>query len=322
MDEFSLIKKYFADRIQRQDVALGIGDDAAVLNSMDGHQLVVTTDLLIDGIHFPENTDPYDIGYKALAVNLSDLAAMGAEPAWATLNLALPIADEAWLREFSEGFFDLARKYKVQLIGGDMARGPLSIGVQAMGWVPMGQATKRSGAQRGDDIYVTGYLGDAAVGLMLANGEVGLPTQSEKQMLKKFNRPEPRVKCGIALRSLASSAIDISDGLVADLGHILEESGVGAEVYLEELPVSTHYKANCMEQQGWDMVVSGGDDYELCFTTSTDNASDVKEQLDSVNLNCTRVGSIREKPGLQLIDKQGNDYQVTHAGYNHFSGLE
>ncbi|MFC1665717.1 thiamine-phosphate kinase [Pseudomonadota bacterium] len=322
MDEFSLIRKYFARHIKRPDVILGIGDDAAVLNSMDNHQLVVTTDFLIDGVHFPETTSPYDIGHKALAVNLSDLAAMGAEPAWVTLNLALPVVHEAWLRDFSEGFFDLANKYNVQLIGGDTVRGPLAIGVQAMGWVPEGKAIKRSGAQVGDEIFVTGYLGDAAMGLMLAQGEIDLSGKSAEVMLRKFNRPEPRVKCGMMLRAIATSAIDVSDGLAADLGHILEESEVGAEVYLEDLPLSPHYKNKYMDRQDWDKVVSGGDDYELCFTVSLENASDLKKQLASLNLNCTRIGRIRKQTELQLIDGQGNDYRVNAVGYNHFSGSD
>lgn len=247
---------------------------------------------------------------------------MGAEPAWVTLNLSLPVADDAWLSGFSEGFFDLAKKYQVQLVGGDMAHGPLTIGVQAMGWVPVGQAIKRSGARIGDDIYVTGCLGDAAIGLKFATGEVPQQTESEIQMLKKFNRPEPRIKCGIALRGIATSSIDISDGLAADLGHILEQSAVGAKVLLTDLPVSAQYKENCEAQFGWDPVVCGGDDYELCFTAATDNASVVLEKLNQLNLQYTCIGKIREKPGLQLVDKEGNDYPTNRSGYNHFADLE
>jgi len=322
MDEFSLIEKFFAKRIQRQDVATGIGDDAAILDVRAGHQLIITTDLLLDGVHFPNSTDPYDVGYKSLAVNLSDLAAMGAEPAWATLNLSLPNADDAWLSGFSDGFFDLARKYQVQLVGGDMARGPLTIGVQAMGWVPEGQAIKRSGARIGDDIYITGYLGDAAIGLKFAAGEVLPQLDSEIQMLRKFNQPEPRINCGIALRGIATSNIDISDGLVADLGHILERSAVGAEVQLADLPVSRQYKETYVAKFGWDPVVCGGDDYELCFTASKEDASVVAEKLKELNLVCTCIGEIREKPGLHLIDNEANEYQTSRSGFNHFAGLD
>ena len=221
MNEFELIQKYFAHQpLARADVVLGIGDDAAVLEVPVGQQLVISTDALVSGVHFPEHTDPEAIGHKALAVNLSDLAAMGATPAWFTLNLSLPRADPAWLEGFCRGLFALAVQHGVQLVGGDTTRGPLTIGIQICGLVPRGQALTRVGARAGDRVYVTGVLGDAAIGLLFAQGKLELPEEYRANVLARLNRPQPRVAAGERLRGLASACIDLSDGLGSSTGRI------------------------------------------------------------------------------------------------------
>ncbi|MDI1352139.1 MAG: thiamine-phosphate kinase [bacterium] len=240
MNEFELITHFFANQHQphRQDVVMGIGDDCAIVEVPQGQQLLVSMDTLVSGVHFPITTTPYDIGYKALAVNLSDLAAMGANPAWITLALTLPTADQQWLSSFKEGFFGLAKQFQVVLIGGDTTRGPLALTVQAHGFVPHGQAITRQNAQPGDLIYVTNTLGDAGLALKHLNHEVNIPSQFTELLLNRLNRPMPRVKEGLLLRNYATAMIDLSDGLISDLGHILKKSGVGALIHLDKIPLS------------------------------------------------------------------------------------
>lgn len=318
MNEFDLIANYFARQpVQRADVALGIGDDAAVLNVAAGQQLVLSTDILVAGVHFPESTDASFIGHKALAVNLSDLAAMGATPAWFTLNLSLPEADPRWLEGFCDGLFALMREHDIALVGGDTTRGPLTIGIQIMGLVPHGQALQRAGAQAGDRIYVTGQLGDAALGLRLWQEQLSLPPQFHAKVLQQLHRPMARLRAGLGLRSLASACIDISDGLVADLGHILHASKLGARIELKHLPLSSAYDA-AFEQVGWEAALSGGDDYELCFTIPPDRETAFHNASTNFGISCSYIGDIETQPGLRILDESGQLYQAQRTGYDHF----
>lgn len=318
MNEFDLIQHYFARQpVTRPDVALGIGDDASVLDVPPGQQLVVSTDMLVAGVHFPEDTDAVSIGHKSLAVNLSDLASMGATPAWYTLNLSLPQADPAWLEGFCQGMFALALKHNAALVGGDTTRGPLTIGIQIMGFVPHGQALKRAGARPGDRICVTGLLGEAALGLRVAQGQLKLPDEYLANVLTRLNRPMPRVVAGLGLRGLASACIDISDGLVADLGHILEASAVGARIHLKRLPLSPAYDS-AFEQVGWQAALAGGDDYELCFTIPPAQETAFRKASAYFGVSCTYIGDIEVETGLRVVDEQGALYRPGQVGFDHF----
>ncbi len=320
MNEFELIRDYFARQpVTRADVVVGIGDDAAVLELPVDRQLVVSTDMLVAGVHFPQETAPAAVGYKALAVNLSDLAAMGASPAWFTLNLSLPAADPVWLRAFCAGLFDLAGAFGLQLVGGDTTRGPLTIGIQIAGFVPHGQALLRSGARPGDGIYVTGWLGDAALGLMCLREQLRLPESDRAQVLQRLERPTPRVHEGEALRGLASACIDISDGLVADLGHVLEASGVGAQVELATLPLSAVYQA-VRGQVGWNPAVARGDDYELCFTVPAQRQPALEALAAQFDCAIRRIGVIEARPGLRLVEPSGAAFRPDIPGFDHFRG--
>jgi thiamine-monophosphate kinase len=318
LNEFELIAHYFARQpVARPDVALGIGDDAAVLDVPPGQQLVVSTDMLVAGVHFPENTDAVSIGHKSLAVNLSDLAAMGATPAWYTLNLSLPQTDPAWLEGLCQGLYALALKHNVALVGGDTTRGPLTIGIQIMGLVPYGQTLKRAGARPGDRIYVTGLLGEAALGLRVAQGQIKLPDEYLANVLTRLNRPMPRVVAGISLRGLASACIDISDGLAADLGHILEASAVGARIHLQRLPLSPAYDA-VFEQVGWQAALAGGDDYELCFTIPPAQETAFRIASAQFGVPCSYIGDVEAEPGLRIVDEHGGLYALEQSGFDHF----
>jgi thiamine-monophosphate kinase len=318
LNEFELIRRFFARQpVSRADVVTGIGDDAALLRPPPGRQLAVTSDLLVAGIHFFPEADPVSLGHKALAVNLSDLAAMGAEPAWFLLNLTLPEADERWLERFCQGMFGLARVFNVQLVGGDTSRGPLAIAIEAHGFVPEGRALLRSGAKPGDRIYVTGTLGDALLALHHRRGELHLPEGDLAVAAARLDRPEPRVREGIALRGIASSAIDVSDGLLADLGHILERSGTGARIFLERMPLSPACRAH-LPEAGWDAVLAGGDDYELCFTVPEINVAALEKLPFAGDLRC--IGGIEQEPGLRIIDAAGRPYRPKEKGHDHFAG--
>lgn len=318
MNEFELIAQYFARQpVARPDVALGIGDDAAVLEVPPDQQLVVSTDMLVAGVHFPETTDAVSIGHKSLAVNLSDLAAMGATPAWYTLNLSLPQAEPNWLEGFCQGMFDLAQRHEAALVGGDTTRGPLTIGIQIMGLVPRGQALQRAGARPGDRIYVSGLLGEAALGLRVTQGQLKLPDEHLANVLTRFNRPLPRVPAGLRLRGLASACIDISDGLVADLGHILAASAVGARIHLKRLPLSPAYDA-AFEQVGWQAALAGGDDYELCFTIPPVQETAFRIASAQFGVACSYIGDIEAEAGLRIVDENGGLYQPGPTGFDHF----
>lgn len=320
LTEFGLIERFFhRQRFQRSDVDLGIGDDAALVTVPAGQQLVVAIDTLVAGVHFPLDTDPSHIGYKALAVNLSDLAAMGAEPAWATLALTVPEADSRWLEAFAAGFFELADRYRMQLIGGDTCRGPLTVSVQVAGLVPVGQALRRSGAQAEELIFVTGQIGDAGLGLKLKcnpdRESLARDLVDAAYFIERLEKPTPRIEAGLALRGLASAAIDVSDGLAADLGHILDASGVGAVINLEQLPVADELRKN--GASGWQAAISAGDDYELCFTAPADQRLAVEQAMKHINCPCACIGRIESKPGLHL-QFAGREQTYVASGYQHF----
>jgi thiamine-monophosphate kinase len=314
--EFALVDLIRARVRLRPDVACGIGDDAAVLRVPDGQALVVTSDTLVSGVHFPPDTTPADIGWKALAVNLSDLAAMAATPAWCTLALTLPTADAEWLEQFLDGFLALADEHGVCLVGGDTTRGPLSITVTAHGLVPEGQALLRSTARAGDDVWVTGTLGDAAGALQQwrARGP------ASAKLRHRLDRPTPRVAAGLALRGLASAGIDLSDGLVADLGHVLAASGVGARIDLGRLPTTRTLADHFDEAARWPLQLAGGDDYELCFTAPPSAALALEQALAACGERATVVGQLVAEPGLRLGTPDGEDYTPPRAGYEHFQG--
>lgn len=318
--EFALIAGYFSQLTPGgEGVALGIGDDAALLNVSPGQHLVVTSDTLIAGRHFPPKTAPFDIGWKALAVNLSDLAAMGARPRWFTLALSLPQADPAWLADFAAGLKALADRHQVALIGGDTTRGALSLTITALGEVPAGSALRRDGARPGDLICVTGTLGDAA--LALAAGE-----HADPALAQRLNRPQPRVEAGLALRSLASAAIDLSDGLAGDLAHILAACGVGADVQTDALPMSAAFARLAPHASRLAYQAAGGDDYELCICvppealaaaqTAMRAALQASPQEDDVPL--TVIGRIAAERGLRWWGPDGARLELNARAYQHF----
>ncbi|ELT9605609.1 thiamine-phosphate kinase [Raoultella planticola] len=318
--EFSLIARYF-DRVKsmRLDVETGIGDDCALLNIPEKKTLAISTDTLVAGNHFLPDIDPADLAYKALAVNLSDLAAMGAEPAWLTLALTLPEADEAWLAAFSDSLFMQLNYYDMQLIGGDTTRGPLSMTLGIHGFVPPGRALKRSGAKPGDWIYVTGTPGDSAAGLAILQDRLVVESAADADyLLARHLRPMPRVLQGQALRDLASSAIDLSDGLISDLGHILKASGCGARIDLDAMPVSDALLRHAEREQALRWALSGGEDYELCFTVPELNRGALDVAIGQLGARFTCIGQISaEADGLQLM-QSGKPVQLDLQGYDHF----
>ena len=317
VSEFSLIDRYLAAQgLSRPDVALGIGDDCALLLPPTGQHLVVTMDTLVADVHFFATTDPTGLGHKALAVNLSDLAAMGALPRWFTLNLSLPAVDEAWLAAFARGMLSLAERYGVRLVGGDTVRGALSFSITAMGERPLSAASSmlRSGARVGDWIAVSGIPGEAALGLAQRLGELQLPADLAARALARLHRPEPRVALGLALRTFASSALDISDGLAQDLGHILRASGVGARIELAQLPRSAVLEAVSQERV-WQAQLAGGDDYELLFTVPEAALG----ALAHLPENITLIGRIEAEPGLRLRCADGSLRTLEKGGHEHFA---
>ena len=316
LSEFGLIHSYFEQhRLGREDVVLGIGDDAALLRVPEGMLLVAAVDTLIAGVHFPENTPPSAIGHKALAVNLSDLAAMGAEPAWATLSLSLPAADERFLQPFSEGFFNLAAQFGVELVGGDTVRGPLVVTVQMHGFLPEEAALTRFAACPGDRLYVSGTLGDAAAGLALViDGAVD--GEEVRYLRERLDRPTPRIGLGLALRGIASACIDISDGLCADVGHIMERSYLGAEIESRLLPLSRELLALKGEVAARELALYGGDDYELCFCVPPQREAELLRLARTLALPLTRIGEITNEVGVLRVDGE----PVAGGGYDHFRG--
>jgi len=312
--EFSLIHRIRRRAATRGDVVLGIGDDAALLRPPVGEVLVVSADTLNAGVHFPPETGAADIGWKALAVNLSDLAAMGATPAWMTLSLSLPAADADWLDAFLDGFLALAAQHDVALVGGDTTRGPLSIAVTALGFVPDGAALRRSGAQPGDEVWITGVPGEAAAGL--AQWRLGEPV--DPHLRARLDRPTPRVAAGISLRAIASACIDVSDGLAADLGHLLDASGAGATLELARLPRSDALAA-LTDAARWGHQLAGGDDYELCFTAPAVQRERIVQALARCATPAQVIGRIEPDAGLRLLDPQGKAWIPATRGWDHFA---
>lgn len=314
--EFQLIREHFL-RVghERSDVALGIGDDCALLRVPEGCELAVSIDTLVEGIHFRRGCDPEGLGHKALAVNLSDLAAMGAEPAWVTLALSLPREDDDWLRSFSRGFAALAGQYGVSLVGGDTTGGPLSITVQVHGFVPHGTAVRRSGARVGDLICVTGSIGDAGLALRgMLNGD-----SVDAALAARLDRPTPRIPAGLTLRGVAHAMIDISDGLAADLGHILDASGVGADIELARLPLSDLVAAAVDGTDDWDLPLTAGDDYELCFTLPISRLGELVSLTHHCECALTLIGSISPSAGLRCQHPDGTYWRIGRSGYEHFA---
>ena len=312
--EFELIARHFTKATP--NALLGVGDDCALIAS--ARTIAVSTDMLVEGTHFFHGDDPFLLGKKALSVNLSDMAAMGANPMWATLALSLPEADESWLEAFSGGFMMQAQGYGVDLVGGDTTKGPLAICVQIMGEVDAEFALRRDGAAVGEDIWVSGCLGDAALGLAHLRGEIVLDEADATRCLKALRDPVPRVELGLALCGISKCAIDISDGFCADLAHILERSKVSAAVEFSALPVSDAIEKYRTSPLGERAILSGGDDYELCFTASPEKAALVEAVGRRLGIRLSRVGRIREGEGLVVLDEAGNAKKVGEAGYEHF----
>jgi thiamine-monophosphate kinase len=326
LSEFELIDIIRQEcTLARADVVLGNGDDAAVLQVPPGQHLVACTDMLIAGRHFPLDTAPEDIGWKALAVNLSDLAAMGARPAWCLLALSLPSPDAEWLRAFARGFAELAAQHQIALVGGDTTRGPLSVTVTALGLIPAGSALTRAGAAVGDRVLICGRLGWAAAGLSLrlggalaagASDPAGSPAA---QWIDALNRPVPLVAAGQALRGIASSAIDISDGLLADLGHVLRASGVGAELRVEQMPGHSELRQQLGSERARDCMLAGGDDYALCFTVPVERVDDALAALQASGAGqVADIGCICAGSGVVVLDAMGQAINLERRGWDHF----
>ena len=324
MGEFDLIARYFTRPVRH--ATLGVGDDCALLAPRPGMQLAISSDMLVEGRHFFADVDPEALGHKALAVNLSDLAACGAKPLAFTLALALPRADEAWLAGFSKGLLALADAHGCELVGGDTTQGPLNICITVFGEVPAGQALLRSGARAGDDIYVSGTLGDARLALEALLGHIHLPDELLAQARQRLERPTPRVALGLALRGIASSAMDVSDGLLGDFGHILKASGVGACIRTDEtikLIAAGAYPSSATGQFDQKLLqqctLAGGDDYELLFTAPPQHRAAVAEAAAQSRTPVTRIGQVEAAPGLRLVDAQGMPVENRFASFDHFA---
>lgn len=315
--EFDVIARFFT-RPARTAI-LGVGDDCALVRVPADLALAVTTDLLVEGTHFLAGADPAKLGHKALAVNISDLAAMGADPRWATLSLVLPEADESWLERFAQGMFDLAGRFGVEIIGGDTTRGPRAVSITALGTLPPGLALRRDGAREDEDVWLSGTTGDAALGLAHLRGRMILPDAALRHCLARLETPVPLVDLGRRLRGVASSAIDVSDGLVADLGHVLERSGIGAEVWLDELPRSMAL-AECADAGfARECLLGGGDDYELLFTAPQKRRAAILALAAEIGLPLTRIGrTVAGAPAVSVLDGAGRPVPVGPGGYDHF----
>lgn len=318
MGEFELIRRFFTRPVRR--AALGVGDDCALLAPAPGMQLAVSSDMLVEGRHFFADVDPKRLGHKALAVNLSDLAACGARPLAFTLALSLPRADAAWAGAFAKGLLALADAHQCELVGGDTTQGPLNICITVFGEVPAGQALLRSGARAGDDIYVSGCLGDARLALEALQGKLQLPPATLAAARRRLEMPDPRVALGQALRGIASSALDLSDGLLGDLGHILAQSGVGAciDTRLSSplLAADGDFDSELVRQ----CTLAGGDDYELCFTAAADRRAQVEAAAQASGTPVTRIGSVQAQAGLRLLGSEGQELVQRYASFDHFSG--
>ena len=314
--EFELIARHFTR--PAANAVLGVGDDCALVDVTNGMDLAVSTDTMVSGTHFFPDVDPENLGHKALAVNLSDMAAMGAMPYWAMLALTVPNVNHDWLAAFAKGFFDLAQEYNVSLIGGDTTRGPLTLTVTIMGEVPAGAALRRSGAKAGNDIWVSGNVGDAALAVAHRHGRLVLSEADYREAVMRLYEPSPRVALGQALRGLATAAIDVSDGLLADLTHICRLSNVGATLELASVPVSSIGARHIDTDAGRNAIVGGGDDYELCFTAHPNSRESIQELTDMLGIPITRVGQIKRGKGVSLLGGDGKPVKIDGRGYDHF----
>jgi thiamine-monophosphate kinase len=318
LSEFALIDRYFRNvGMKRPDVRLGVGDDAALLESPAGCDLVAAIDTLVDGVHFPRGCPASSVGHRVLAVNLSDLAAMGAKPAWALLALTLPNIDEEWLEDFAGGFSDLARSHDVALVGGDTTSGPLCATVQMLGHVPRSQAMTRSGAKPGDLVFVSGTPGDAAAGLAVMQGRLNGSSEAASYLRKRFLYPSPRMALGKSLRAYASACIDVSDGLLGDAGKLAKASGCGVELTYKDIPVSEDLVEAVGDEQARKYALTGGDDYELCFTVSPKTVAKLRQELPPERWGYSLIGTVREASGAAVMH-EGNVMEFSHSGYDHF----
>lgn len=316
MTEFELIARYFSPRTTH--TVLAGGDDAALVAVTRGTELVVSTDVLVGGRHFLDDADAYGVGWKSLAVNLSDMAAMGARARWVTLSVALPQVDESWIGAFMRGFIDLADQFDVDLIGGDTTSGPLNICVQILGEVPAGTALLRSGARSGDEVWVSGAVGDAALALAHLRGEIQLQAQELEHVRARLDRPTPRVGLGNALRGRASSAIDVSDGLLADAGHLAERSATRLVIDWTAVPLSPvaqRYRDRPLVRR---CALAGGDDYELCFTAPAASHREIGELAARLGLALTHIGRVESGSGVAAVDAAGQAIELAEAGFDHF----
>jgi thiamine-monophosphate kinase len=313
--EFDLIAKYFTRPTCHTE--LGVGDDAALVSVSQGTELAISADMLVADTHFFHDADAYKLGWKSLAVNVSDMAAMGANPKWSTLAIALPKINENWLAEFSRGFFACADVFNVDLIGGDTTRGPLTISVQIMGEVPSGKTIKRSGAKAGDDVWVSGVLGSAALGLAHLQGKTAIADDALPSCLNALNTPMPRTALGLALRGVANSCIDVSDGLLADLGHILKASNLGAKLNLDQLPCIDFLRGRLDDPAFQQFLLAGGDDYELLFTAPKLQRERISLLSKQLNLPLSLIGETTQKLGLEVHYKN-QKLAITKRGFDHF----
>ncbi len=315
--EFELIERYFRQEAGALGVAMGVGDDCALLNVPEGQQLAVSVDTLVGGIHFPKNADPELIAERALRVNLSDLAAMGAEPMWFTLALTLPNGNSQWVKGFSQGLFRVANEYNIALVGGDTTRGHLSITIQVHGTVEPGRALMRGNASVGDEVFVTGPVGNGAAALAVIKQELEVGKSAFNYFMDHYYRPQPQLQQAKALCGVAEAAIDISDGLVADLGHICEQSVVGATLHLERVPLSEPVSKLVPFEQGIQWALSGGDDYQLCFTVPPSRMSQLEALVDQKRLQVHHIGEITRGKGVTCL-YNGEEVSMNTQGYQHF----
>jgi thiamine-monophosphate kinase len=319
LSEFALIERYFRGcGAKRADVRVGVGDDAAILECPAGTELVAAVDSLVDGVHFPHGSPPASVGHRALAVNLSDLAAMGARPAWALLALTLPQADESWLSEFAAGMAALARDHQVALVGGDTTSGPLCITVQVLGHVQRSSALLRSGGQPGDAVFVSGTPGDAAAGLAIEQGRLAADGETAAYLRDRFLYPAPRLALGECLRRYAGACIDVSDGLLGDASKLARASGCGLEISYRDVPVSEALVRAAGEERARELALTGGDDYELCFSVRPAHVARLLAELPPERWGYTRIGTLRQTPGADVL-RDGTVMSLSHSGYDHFT---
>lgn len=319
MKEFDLIGRYFSNSgHKRKDVVIGIGDDCAVTTVPENQQLAVTTDTLVSGVHFLSDAPAKSVAYKTVAVNLSDLAAMGAEPAWISLSLSLPEVNQTWLDEFAAGLYELTQYYSVQLIGGDTVKGPMALTITAQGFIPPGSELTRSNAKPGDWVYVTGTLGDAGAGLDILKNVLNVSGEAKDVLINRHYFPTPRVAVGTAIRRIATSCIDISDGLLSDLKHILKASECGANIHVERLPLSRALTSAVSPEQAIEYALSAGDDYELIFTVGEEQRGSLETSLASTNVKATCIGQLTGQPGVLSLMRNNEKYTPQNpSGYEH-----